>query len=142
MRPSYWKFRGHPLKVVTTDDGSRDVLWLNPETKEWERYVTAWSAILGGDPDADELTEEDFGRWVAALEAGASEEEAWEAVLAQSSSLVEGVVEAIEGERLLVRSSWWRPEGGLLPAVRVGDWVQLRVGPEAATLTELRPAPR
>ena len=140
-RPSYWSFRGRPLKVIATEDGGTDILWLNT-TLEWERYLTAWADIVGGDPDADQLTEEDFERWVAGLNAGFSQDEAWEAALAESTSLLEGVVEATDGTGLLLRGKWWRSEGGLLASVRVGDWVRLRLTPEEAIITELRPAPR
>lgn len=140
--PSYWRYHGRPVRIVRTEDGGMTVERLDPETGEWERRLGILSAILGGDPDADELTDEDFDRWLAALRSGAGEEEAWERVVAGSSALVEGTVEAIQESELSIRGRWWKTEGGLLPSVRLGDWVQLRIEGETATLTELRPARR
>jgi hypothetical protein len=142
IAPSYWKYHGRPVRVLRTEDGGMTVERLDPETGEWERRLGILSAILGGDPDADELTEEDFDRWLAALRSGAGEDEAWERVLASSSALVEGTVEAIQEGELSVRGRWWKTEGGLLPSVRPGDWVQLRIEGGAAVLTELRPGRR
>lgn len=142
IAPSYWKYLGRPVRVVRTEDGGMTVERLDPGTGEWERRLGILSAILGGDPDADELTEEDFDRWLAALRSGAGEDEAWERVVAGSSSLVEGPVEAIREGELSVRGRWWKTKGGLLPSVRPGDWVQLRIDGETAALTELRPGRR
>jgi hypothetical protein len=142
IAPSYWKYHGRPVRIVRTEDGGMTVERLDPETGEWERRLGILSAILGGDPDADELTEEDFDRWLAALHSGAGEDEAWEQVVASSLSLVEGPVEAIREGELSVRGRWWTTEGGLLPSVRPGDWVQLRIDGQTASLTELRPARR
>lgn len=140
--PSYWKFHDRPVRMVPTEDGGLAVERFDPRTREWEKRAGLLSAIFEGDPDADELSEEDFERWMDALQAGATEEEAWEAVLAESSSLVEGIVEAVEGGELRVRGKPWNATGGLLPSIRPGDWVQLRIRPEGAVITELRPARR
>lgn len=142
LAPSYWKYHGRPVRIVRTEDGGMTVERFDPETGEWERRLGVLSAILGGDPDADELAEEDFDRWLAALRSGAGEDEAWESVLTRSRSLVEGTVEAIRSGELSVRGRWWTTKGGLLPSVRPGDWIQLRIDGETAVITELRPAPR
>jgi hypothetical protein len=46
--------------VVRTDDGGLTVERFDPATKQWERRLGILSAILGGNPAADELTEEEF----------------------------------------------------------------------------------
>lgn len=130
------------MRVVPTEDGGLTVERFDAGTQEWERRMGVHSAILGGDPDADELTKEDFDRWLAALRSGAGEDEAWEIVLARSSSLVEGTVEAIEQGELSVRGRWRKAKGGLLPTVRPGDWIQLRIDGDTAVITELRPGRR
>jgi hypothetical protein len=63
-------------------------------------------------------------------------------VVAQSSSLIEGLIEAVEGNALYVRGSWWTTTGGLIFILRIGDWVQLRPGGDGAAITEVRPARR
>jgi hypothetical protein len=91
IAPSNWRYHDRPVRIVRIEDGGMTVEWFDPETTEWERRMGVVSAILGGDPDADELTEEDFERCLAALRSGAGEHEAWESVLAPSRSLVEGL---------------------------------------------------
>lgn len=146
--PSYWKFHGRPVRVVETEDGGLTVQQFDPQRQLWERRIGILASILGGDPDADELTAKDFERWIAAIRAGATEEAAYQEAMAQSSSLVEGVVKAVEGDELYVRGQWWKARGGLTSTVRTGDWVQLRpIGErseraEGALITELRPARR
>lgn len=142
LAPSYWNYHGRPVRVVRTEDGGMTVERFDPETREWERRLGILSAILGGDPDADQLTEEDFDRWLAALRSGAGEDEAWESVLARSSALVEGIVEAVHEGDLTVRGKRWKAKGGLLPSVRPGDWIQLRIEGDTAVITELRPGRR
>ena len=142
LMPSYWRFHGRPLRIVRTKDGGTTVELFDREEQVWQRRMTYLAAILGGDPDADELTREDFERWTALLQTGSSEDEAWEEVLAHSASLVEGRVEAIKSGEIMVRGQWWQVQGGLAPTVRSGDWVQLRRGVEETVITEIRPIER
>ena len=67
-RPLYCIVGLRPVKALETQDGGLDVQAYNWDTKEFERHMEYFSVIYGTQDDVEEVTKEEFDKYVKTLQ--------------------------------------------------------------------------